>query len=118
MVGAETHAVFAQAGARRLVEALHVLRDPLTFQHAERLDELKRDAARHAGHILGGSELEQRRQDFLDVGLEPEIKPRLHGVARRTGEVLVGDDAHARFQDLFGGDKLADRLAQPPDRAV
>jgi hypothetical protein len=35
---------------------------------------------------------------FLDVRLEPEIEPRLHGIARRAGELLVGDDAHARLE--------------------
>ena len=33
----------------------------------------------------------------LDMRLEPEIEPRLHRLARRAGELLVGDDAHARL---------------------
>ena len=52
------------------------------------------------------------------MGLEPEIEPRLHRVARRAGEMLVGDDAHARLQHLVAGDELADRLADPADGAV
>ena len=78
MIGAEAHAVFAQAGARRLVEALDLLGDLLPLQHAERLDQLERDAARDAGHVLGRGKREQRPEQPLDVRLEPEIEPRLH----------------------------------------
>ena len=63
-------------------------------------------------------ELEQRRQDFLDMGLEPEIEARLHGVARCAGEPLVGDDAQARLEYLLAGDELCDRLAEPADGAI
>ncbi len=46
VIGAEAHAVFAQGGARRLVEALDLFRDLLPLQDAERFYQLERDAAR------------------------------------------------------------------------
>ena len=58
VIGAEAHAIFAQRGAGSLVEALDLLRDPLPIEHAERLGELKCDAARDAGDVLGGGEPE------------------------------------------------------------
>ena len=67
---------------------------------------------------LGGREREQRPEQLLDMRFEPEIEPRLHRLARRAGEMLVGDDAHARAQHLFAGDELADRGAGPAQRAV
>jgi len=45
---------------RRLVESLDLLGHLLALEHAEPLGELERDAARHAGDVLGGGELEQR----------------------------------------------------------
>src|SRR2546430_12072790 len=39
-----------------------------------------------------------------------QIEPRLHRIAWRARETLIGDDAHARFERLLRGDKLADRL--------
>jgi hypothetical protein len=60
VIGAEAHAVFAQRGTRRLVEAFHVLGHLLALQHTEPFGQLERDAARHAGDVLGGGELEQR----------------------------------------------------------
>ena len=98
VIGAEAHAVFAQRGACRLIEALDLLGHLLALQHAERFDQLEGDAARHAGDIVGGGEREQRRQHLLDMGLEPEVEPGLHHIARRAGEMLVGEDAHARAQ--------------------
>ena len=65
-----------------------------------------------------GGEREQRAEELLDMGLEPEVEPRLHAVARGAGEMLVGDDAHARLEHLLAGDELADRLADPADDAV
>ena len=50
--------------------------------------------------------------------LEPEIEARLHCIARRAGEMLVGDDAHARLERLLAGNELADRLAEPAHGAV
>ena len=45
--------------------------------------------------------------------LEPEVEPRLHGIARRAAQVLVGENAHARAQHLVAGRELADRFAKP-----
>ena len=50
--------------------------------------------------------------------LEPEVEPRLHRIARRAGEMLVGDDAHARLERLLAGNELADRLSEPPESAI
>ena len=53
VIGAEADAVFAQRRARGLVEILHLGGDLRALQHAERLDQLKRDAARNAGDVFG-----------------------------------------------------------------
>ena len=105
----------ARAGWSRPFDLLGHL---LALQHAERFDQLERDAARHAGHVIGGGEREQRRQQLLDMRLEPEIEPRLHQLARRSGQMLVGDDAHARAQHVVAGDQLADHVAGPAQGAV
>ena len=118
MIGAEAHAVFAQRRARRLVEALDLFRHLLALQHAERFDQLEGDAARHAGDVFGGGQREQRRQQFLDMGLEPEVEPGLHQFARRTGQMFVGENAHARPQGVVAGGQLADQFAGPAQRAV
>ena len=52
------------------------------------------------------------------MGLQPEIEPPLRRIARRTGEMLVGDDAQARLEHLLAGHQSADRLTEPPDRTV
>ena len=104
--------------ARGLVEALDLFRDLLPLQHAERFDQLERDTARHAGDVFGCGQREQRRQQLLDMGLEPEIEPRLHQFARRPGQMLVGDDAHARPQRVVAGGELADQIASPAQSAV
>ena len=63
-------------------------------------------------------EREQRPEQLLQMRLEPEIEPRLHGVARRAGQMLVGENAHARLQHIVARGELADRLAEPADAAV
>ena len=50
--------------------------------------------------------------------LQPQIEPRLHGIARRAGQPLVRDDADTRMQNIVGGDELGDRIAGPAQRAV
>ena len=50
--------------------------------------------------------------------LQPQIEPRLHGLARRAGEAVVGDDADARMQRVVGRDELGHRVAGPADGAV
>ena len=104
--------------SRRLVETLDVFGDLLPLQHAERLDDLEGDAAGDAGDVFGGGKREQRTEQPLDMVLEPEIEPRLHRVARRAGELLVGDHAKPRPQHVVAGDQLADRRADPAHRAV
>ena len=118
VIGAEAHAVFAQGGARGLVQFLDVVGDLRPFQHAEPLGQLEGDAARDAGDILGLGKLEQRAEQFLDMGLEPEVEPRLHRLARGSGQPVVGDDARPRTQHLVGGDELGHRVAGPAQRAV
>ena len=118
VIGAEAHAILTQHPARRLVEALDLLGDLGAFEHAERLHQLERNPARDARNVLGGGKLEQGAQKFFDMGLEPQIEPRLHRVARRAGKMFVGDDAHARLERLFAGNELADGLSEPPDGPV
>ena len=50
--------------------------------------------------------------------LQPEIEPRLHGLARRAGEALVGNDADARMQRVVGRHQLCHGIAGPADGAV
>ena len=63
-------------------------------------------------------ELEQRPQQFLDMRLQPQIEPRLHGLARRAVQTLVGDDADARMQRVVGRHQLGHRIAGPADGSV
>ena len=118
MVSTETHAVFAQRGAGGLLETFDLVGDLLTLEHAERFRELERHAARYSCYVFRGREPEQRLQESFDVRLEPQIEPRLHRIAWRARETLIGDDAHARFERLLRGDKLADRLPHPPHGAI
>ena len=50
--------------------------------------------------------------------LQPQIEPRLHRLARRAVQPLVGDDAQSRMQRVVGGHELRDRIAGPADGAV
>ncbi len=49
---------------------------------------------------------------------EPEVETGLHRLERRTGQLLVGENAQARPQHDVAGDDLGDRLADPADGAV
>ena len=118
MIGAEPDAILAQGRARILIEVLHLGGDLLPFDDAERLDELKGDAARDARDVLGLGQLEQRPEQLCQVRLEPEIEPRLHALARRAGQTVVGDQANARLQHIVGGGQFADCIAHPAQRAV
>ena len=118
MIGAEANAVFAQGGARRLIEILHLGGDLRTLQHAEGFDQLKGDAARDAGDVLGLGEAEQRSQQLLDMRLQPQLEPRLHGFARRPAQTLVGNDAQPRMQRIICGHQSRHRVAGPADGAV
>ena len=113
VIGAEAHAIFAQGRAGRLVKALDLLGHFLPLEHAEGFNELECDATRHAGHVIGGCQREQRRQQFLDVRLEPKIEPRLNQFTHRPGEVLVGDHADARTQGGVARRQFADQIAGP-----
>src|SRR5262249_58265579 len=99
---------------RRLVEPLDLVHNLVAIEHAERFGQLERNATRDAGYVFARGEPEQRLQESLDVGLELQIEPRLHCVARRAGKMLVGDDAHARLERLLAGNELADGLSEPP----
>ncbi|MBV6487195.1 MAG: hypothetical protein GHHEDOFH_01138 [Pseudorhodoplanes sp.] len=118
MVSAETHAVLAQHGAGGLVERLDLLGHFLAFEHAERFDKLVGDAARDAGDVLGFGNLDQRAEQLLDMSADPQVEARLRGVARRAGELLVGENAHARPQDILARHDDADHIAGPADMVV
>ena len=118
MIGAEPHAVFAQRRARGLVEILHLGGNLRALQHAQRFDQLERDAAGDAGDVFGLGKPEQRAQQLFDMRLQPQIEPRLHGLARRAGEAIVGNDAQPRMQRVVGGDEFGHRIAGPADGAV
>ena len=118
MISPEPDAVLAQRRARRLIEPFDLVRNLLALEHAERFGKLKRYSARHAGHLIGSGEPEQRLQHPFDVRLEPKIEPPLHSIARRTSKMLVGDDAHARLEQFLAGDQLADGLPEPAQHTV
>ena len=94
VIGAEPHPVLAQGRALRLVERFDIFDDPVTFENAERLNELKGDAAGNAGDVVGRAEHEERRQHPLDVGACPQIEPRLHVLKRRAGELVIGEESY------------------------
>src|SRR6185369_10688394 len=118
VIGTEANPILAQRGTGALVEALDVLGHFLAVEDAKRLGELKCNAARNAGDVIGGREPKQRLQYSLDVRLEPEVKPRLHRIARCAGEMFVGNDAHAWLERFLAGHELSYRLSEPPDGAV
>ena len=119
VIGAEAHAVFAQGRARGLIEPLHVVGDFLPLEHAERLDQLERDAARDAGDVF-----RRRRRatsgpsSFSICALTQWSSRACTGFARGAGQLLVGENAHARTQHVLAGGELADRVAGPADGAV
>ena len=55
---------------------------------------------------------------FSTCVLSQRSRRALRDLARRAGQLLVGDDAQARLEHLLAGDELADRLAEPADRAI
>ncbi len=118
VIGPEANAVFTQRGPRRLIEILHLGRNLLPLQHAERFDQLKCDAARDPRDVLGLGEVEQRPQQFLDMGLEPQIEPGLYRFARRARQPIVGNNADARMQRVVGGDQFRHRIPGPADRPI
>ena len=46
-------------------------------------------------------------EQLPDMGLAPEVEAGLHRIARRAGELFVGDDAHARLEHLSPGESRA-----------
>ena len=118
MIGAEAHAVFAKRSALRLVEPLHIFGDLLPFEHAQIFDQPVSDAATNSGYVLGRAQGRQRTEQLFDMRLEPEFEPRLHLLARRSGELLVGQHADARMHHFLSGGELADRISGPADGAV
>jgi hypothetical protein len=118
MIGAEADAELAQRGARRLLQSLHLLGDAGALQNAERLADLKGEAAGDAFEAVALFQFGQRAEQFGHMLREPEIEPALRHVERGAVQLLVGEDAHARLQDMVAGGDLADRLAQPADDAV
>ena len=64
------------------------------------------------------SSCQQRPEQAHDMGLEPGLEARLDLVARRAGELLVGEDAQARLEQLLARLELRDRVAEPANDAV
>ena len=119
MIGAEAHAVFAQRRARGLVETFDLLGDAVALQHAERLGELERDAARDAGDVLGRwTSANSGPSSFSRCALSHRSSRACTASRDGAGQMLVGEDPHARAQHLVARRQLADRLAVPAQRAV
>ncbi len=118
MIGAEAHALLAQGRATFLLQPAHFLEHFRALKHAERFGNLEGDAARDAGQILGILELDHGAERAHDIGLEPGFQPGLYLLASRAGEMLVGNDADLRLEDLLRRFQLADGIAAPADSAV
>src|SRR5215472_18493717 len=117
VVGAEAYAEFAQSRTGRLVEGFDLSRNLSPIKHAQRLDQLKGDPARNAADLARCRQFGERPQQPFDMGLEPSVEPRLDSLARRAGEMFIGDEANARPQRFFASLKFADRRANPTQRA-
>ena len=118
VIGAKAHAVFAQGGARSLIEILHLGGDLGALQHAERLDQLEGDAAGDAADILGLRQLEQRPEQLFQMGFQPEFQPSLHRLARRAGQPVISNDAQPRLHRVVGRHQLGHGVAGPADGAI
>ena len=95
------------------------LQDLGALEHAERLGDLEGDAAGEAGQLGDVLELHAAGPSRRTMwALSQARQPRLDLVARGPGELLVGEDAEARLEDLVARLELGDRLAHPADRAV
>ena len=99
VIGAKPHAVFAQTGARRLLQAFHFVGDFLPIENAELLDKLKRNTARNPGDIFSRQQFQQRPKQFREMGFD-NAQPRIDRIARRAGQMFVGEHPHARPQNL------------------
>ena len=96
--GAEAHAVFAQLGARRLVERLDLLGDRVAPEHAEVLGQPEGDAAGEAGEVLGFAQLDERLSLARKLGREPGVEARQHALALGGAEMLVGEELEPRLE--------------------
>ena len=118
MEGAEAHAETAQCGAGFLIETADVFGHIAAVQEAEILDELERDAARHAGKLLGGLEIEERLERRLDLVVDEALDAGGDLVARGAGQLLVGEQDRARAQRIVAGRQRGDGRADPAHEAI
>ena len=63
-------------------------------------------------------EIEQRPEQLLHMGLQPQIEPGLHRLARRAGQPFIGNDPQPRMQRVVRGDQSRHGIASPADGAV
>ena len=82
------------------------------------LDQPERNAARHAGQRLVRREIDQRLKQRPMCAVSQAARRVLDQLARRAGELLVGEDDEARLQRVVAGDEPRDRLALPAQMAV
>ena len=82
MIGAEPHAELAQRAARLLRQILHVVGDLRALEHAERLGDLKGDAARDAIEALALLKFGERAEQLGHVLGEPEVEAALDQLER------------------------------------
>ena len=118
VVGAEAHAELAQRGAGVLRQGFQLLGDLGALQHPQRFADLEGDAARDAVERFARFQLLERAEQLLDVLRDPQVEAALHHLQRRAGQLLVGDDAHVRLEDVRTGCDAPDRLAEPADQPV
>ncbi len=120
VIGAEAHAEIAERRAAFLVEATSRRRATASAR-ARRAT--RRPGRRCRGRCRSGpraaSSSQQRPEQLLHMGREPEVEPRLRPVARRARELLVRQQRErAGSSSLSPAASLADDLALPAERAV
>lgn len=113
VVGAEAHTKAAQGRATLLVERLHLLGDIAAVDEAEILDQLEGNAAADAGNLVGVLQVDERLQQRFDLEIDEAFGARGDLVARRAGQLFVGQKHKARLQRVFARNQRADRRADP-----
>ena len=68
--------------------------------------------------LVGALQVDQRLQQRFDLEVHEALGARRDLVARRAGQLLVGEQDDARPQRILGRDQRADRRADPAQDAV
>ena len=118
VIGAEADPQLAQGGAAGLVEGLGILGHPRALQNAECLADLEGDAAADAFDPFALFEVGEGAEQLLDVLADPKVDAALDHLEGRTGQLVIRQHPYTRLQDVLARGQLANRLAEPADRAI